>query len=128
MIKFYNLFYLNYFILDLGTIPNVLVFLFFSLILIEGIGRFIFFSGGIKKGLKDVGTAVVLGAAAKLGADLVDAGKERINKIIETKSSNDDAEGKVSSEDKSNTSNDSNNTSNNSNTSNDSNTSSNNNK
>ena len=114
MIKFYNLFYLNYFILDLGNIPNVFVFLFFSLILIEGIGRFIFFSGGIKKGLKDIGTAVVLGGAAKLGADGIDYIKEEIKKII-TDDKSSEGDGKGSSEDKSNSSNESSNTSNNKN-------------
>ena len=119
MFKFYNLFYLNYFILELSTIPNVLVLLFFSLILIEGFGSFIHFSGGIKKVIKDLGSAALLGGAAKLGADGVDYLKDELSKkITGTNSGNDDTKGKVSSEGKSNTSNDSSDSSNTSHTSN----------
>lgn len=117
MLNFYNLFYLNYFVLELNTISKVLDFLVFSLILLVTIGSFIHFSGGIKKGLKDLGNAALLGGAAKLGSDSVDYIKDELKKIVsDSKTGNEDT--KVSSEDKNKGSNDSSGSSNNSNTSN----------
>ena len=66
MLKLFNLFNFNYYIIDLGYLSKVLVILFVSLILIECIDRYILYSGGTRKILKDIGSAIILGGAEGL--------------------------------------------------------------
>nr|YP_009493175.1 hypothetical protein [Ganoderma calidophilum]AWJ63970.1 hypothetical protein [Ganoderma calidophilum] len=65
-----------------SIIDSTFFILFSSLIIIEGL-YYIRYSGAIKKGLKDIGTAIVLGAAAKAGSDLLDSAKEAVKKAYE---------------------------------------------
>nr|YP_010044377.1 hypothetical protein J6772_mgp22 [Trametes versicolor]QPF23618.1 hypothetical protein [Trametes versicolor] len=104
MLKLFNLFNFNYYIIDLGYLSKVLVILFSSLILIECIDRYIFYSGGARKIINDIGTGIILGGAAKIGADGVDYFKDKIRSMKDggnsgSTESSDDTEGKGSSDD-----------------------------
>ena len=90
IIPYFNNLYVLFCSLNSLLDINLLYVLFSSIIILGGLSHIKLSS--IQKGLKNIGSAVIVGAAAKAGADIYDYGKGKIQEVLsDNKTGTDDS-------------------------------------